>query len=199
MELLTEARSSTAAVPDADAQLMSAVQEGSSDSFELLVFKYRSPVLNYVCRMVQDSAAAEDLTQDVFLRVYRSRQYYEPRAKFSTWLFRIATNVALNYRRDRRHESGGVSIDRSLDGSGRAFELTDQATTAEQDLVAEARVLEIRRAIHRLPEKQRAAVLLHKYSGFEYVEIARALNTTVPAVKSLLFRAYGTLRRTLRA
>src|SRR5689334_16880916 len=98
-------------VADRDSQLMTAVQEGCTRSFDLLVTKYRGPVLNYMFRMVHSYPAAEDLTQDVFLRVYRSRLNYEPRAKFTTWLYRIATNVALNHRRDGRHCASHLSID----------------------------------------------------------------------------------------
>ena len=94
-----------------DVQLMLDVKEGDDASFELLLHKYRSPLVNFLNRMVRDTATAEDLAQEVFLRVYRARKQYNPSAKFTTWLFRIATNLALNSVRDNRHERMAVSLD----------------------------------------------------------------------------------------
>src|ERR1700736_6501296 len=94
-----------------DVQLMLDVKAGDEKSFELLLRKYRTPVVNFLYRMVRDSAAAEDLAQEVFLRVYRARKDYVPSAKFTTWMFRIATNVALNSVRDNRYQKMEVSID----------------------------------------------------------------------------------------
>src|SRR4029077_9227645 len=100
------------------AELMLRVKEGDSASFERLLGKYRSPVIGYLYRMVQDQGVAEELAQEVFLRVYRARSTYEPAAKFTTWLFRIATHLALNSLRDRRCERGRQSLD-EVDGDAR--------------------------------------------------------------------------------
>src|SRR5215467_43684 len=94
-----------------DVQLMLDVKAGDEVSFGLLLAKYRSPLINFLYRMVRDAATAEDLAQEVFLRVYRARRQYSPSAKFTTWLFRIATNLALNSLRDNRHRQLDVSID----------------------------------------------------------------------------------------
>src|ERR1700690_1135436 len=94
-----------------DIQLMLDVKAGDESSFDLLLQKYRSPLVNFLYRMVRDTATAEDLAQEVFLRVYRARKQYSPSAKFTTWLFRIATNLALNSVRDNRHHQKDVSID----------------------------------------------------------------------------------------
>src|SRR5277367_3793064 len=94
-----------------DVQLMLDVKAGDEASFELLLRKYRTPLVNFLYRMVRDSAAAEDLAQEVFLRVYRARQDYAPSAKFTTWMFRIATNLALNSVRDNRHRKMEISMD----------------------------------------------------------------------------------------
>src|SRR6202051_2949539 len=94
-----------------DVQLMLDVKAGDDSSFELLLRKYRTPLVNFLYRMVRDSATAEDLAQEVFLRVYRARKQYSPTAKFTTWLFRIATNLALNSVRDNRYHKMDVSID----------------------------------------------------------------------------------------
>ena len=173
------------------------VKAGDAASFELLLQKYRTPLVNFLYRMVRDSAVAEDLAQEVFLRVYRARKKYAPNAKFTTWLFRIATNLALNTLRDTRHRQTEVSLDQAGDSEGSdlpALELPDRRPGVEQQLLARDRAELIRRAIHTLPEKQRAAVLLHKYHELDYDRIARILDCSESALKSLLFRAYETLR-----
>src|SRR5579864_1698185 len=149
-----------------DVQLMLDVKAGDESSFDFLLQKYRSPLVNFLFRMVRDTATAEDLAQEVFLRVYRARKQYTPSAKFTTWLFRIATNLALNSVRDNRHRQMDVSIDQTVDvgdDERPILEVPDHTPTVEQYLVARSRSEMILRAIHDLPEKQRAAVLLHKY------------------------------------
>ena len=180
-----------------DVQLMLGVKQGDEASFELLLQRYRRPLCHFLNRMVRDAAQAEDLAQEVFIRVYRARRDYEPSAKFTTWMFRIATNLALNALRDGRHRQAELSIDATTegeDGSEMAVEVADGAPVIEQQLVERDRVAVVRRAIFALPEKQRAAVLLHKYQELDYDEIARILGCSVSALKSLLFRAYEALR-----
>jgi RNA polymerase sigma-70 factor (ECF subfamily) len=184
-----------------DVQLMLDVKSGDVSSFELLLRKYRTPVVNFLYRMVRDTAAAEDLAQEVFLRVYRARGQYLPTAKFTTWMFRIATNLALNALRDGRYRQHEVSIDRSTsdrsaDGESEqpALEIADRQPSIELELIRRDRAEQIRRAVEALPEKQRAAVLLHKYQEMDYDEIAGVLGCSESALKSLLFRAYETLR-----
>ncbi|MCS7025117.1 MAG: RNA polymerase sigma factor [Bryobacteraceae bacterium] len=179
-----------------DAQLMLRVREGCLSSFALLLERHRSAVIHFLYRMVQNQAVAEELAQEVFLRVYRSRQSYEPTAKFTTWLFRIATHLALNYLRDERHERGQESLDSQLI-EGLARQVPDRLPTVEQCLIGDVRRREIQNAIQQLPDKQRAAVLMHKYQEMEYSQIAAALGCSESAVKSLLFRAYENLRTKL--
>jgi RNA polymerase sigma-70 factor, ECF subfamily len=175
------------------------VKAGDEQSFELLLHRYRTPLVNFLYRMVRSREQAEDLAQEVFIRVYRAREEYVPSAKFTTWLFRIATNLALNSLRDHRHEKLDISMDAPVvadaeDGDQKPFEVADKHPTIEQELVEEARKKMIRHAIEKLPEKQRAAVLLHKYQELDYAEIAKILSCSESALKSLLFRAYETLR-----
>ncbi len=185
-----------AAALERDAELMLQVREGDPASFALLLERHRAPVINFLYRMVQNQAVAEELAQDVFLRVYRSRESYEPTARFTTWLFRIATHLALNYIRDGRHEKGVERIDADpRDGIVR--QLADLHPTVEQRLLRDARLREVKQAIETLPAKQKAAVLMHKYQELEYTQIASALSCSESAVKSLLFRAYETLRSRL--
>jgi len=144
--------------------------------------------------MVRDPALAEDLAQEVFLRVYRARKAYAPSAKFTTWLFRIATNLALNALRDARHRGSEISLDAPTEEDETPVQVPNGEAGAEERLVACERAARIRRAVEALPEKQRAAVLLHKYEEMDYREIARVLGCSESALKSLLFRAYETLR-----
>lgn len=172
------------------------VQEEDTASFELLLNRHRSMVVSYLARLVHNHGIAEELAQDVFIRVYRSRQVYEPSAKFTTWLFRITTNVALNHFRDERHDKLNVSLDEELPNSARR-DTPDRRATAEQMLVREDWAREVRNAVQLLPEKQRAAVLMHKYEEMDYAQISRVLGCSQSALKALMFRAYETLREKL--
>lgn len=179
---------------DLDAQLMLRVRDGDEECFRVLLEKYRNPVIRFVYRMVQDRAISEELAQEVFLRVYRSRATYEPTARFTTWLFRIATHLAINWLRDGRNERGQQRLDDEGDGDMPVREVADRRPTVEQRMVDQTRLQEVRDAIAVLPEKQRAAVLMHKYEEMEYAQIAQVLECSESAVKSLLFRAYESLR-----
>ena len=174
-----------------DARLMLSVKEGDEASFALLLARYRTPVMNFIYRMVQNQPVAEELAQEVFLRVYRARSGYAPSAKFTTWLFRIATHLALNSIRDNRGDWMTESLDQEQTP---AAAIADRRASVEQELVEEARLVEVRRAVQALPAKQRAAVLMHKYEEMEYAQIAQVLGCSESAVKSLLFRAYEALR-----
>jgi RNA polymerase sigma-70 factor (ECF subfamily) len=185
-----------AAALDFDAELMLRVKEGDEASFGILLEKHRSSVVHFLYRMVQNHAVAEELAQEVFLRVYRSRSTYEPTARFTTWMFRIATHLALNALRDGKNQRFDARLDDDT-GEMPARQVTDRLPSVEQRLVYQAKLEEIRRAIAGLPEKQRAAVLMHKYEEMEYSQIAKVLNCSESAVKSLLFRAYETLRARL--
>jgi RNA polymerase sigma-70 factor (ECF subfamily) len=181
---------------DPDTALMLRVSEGDAPSFGVLLERHRGSVVNHLHRLVRNHAIAEELAQDVFIRVYRSRGKYRPDAKFTTWLFRITMNIALNWRRDTRREAGFVRLDRDLQGS-RRLQLSDWEPRADELLMRAQRAREIRMAIETLPPKQLAAVLMHKYEGMDYTQIAGVLDCSIPALKSLLFRAYETLRRRL--
>ncbi len=172
------------------------VREGDSSSFEQLLQRHRPSVVNHLYRMVHNRAIAEELAQDVFVRVFRSRERYQPNAKFTTWLFRITTNVALNWRRDTRRQTAEMHIDQ-LSSCIRAFEFRDCGLSLEEVMIRRNKAQEVRAAVDALPGKQLAAVLMHKYEGMDYSEIAEVLSCSVPALKSLLFRAYENLRREL--
>jgi len=185
------------ALPDLDAQLMLQVREGDDDSFRALLDKYRNPLIYFIYRMVRDQAVAEELAQEVFLRIYRSRASYEATAKFTTWMFRIATHVSLNWLRDERNALKQERLDHIRGDFNPVRQVVDGKPTVEQDLLRHARANEVRDAVAALPHKQRAAVLMHKYHEMGYAQIAGALDCSESAVKSMLFRAYETLRARL--
>src|ERR1700687_4688430 len=167
-----------------DVQLMLDVKAGDEQSFALLLHRYRSPLVNFLYLMVRNREQAEDLAQDVFLRVYRAREDYIPSAKFTTWLFRIATNLALNSVRDNRYQRMEISLDAPVttnaeDGDEKTMDVAEKQPNIEQHLIEDVRLKMIRQAIEKLPEKQRAAVILHKYQELDYGEIANVLGSSV--------------------
>jgi RNA polymerase sigma-70 factor (ECF subfamily) len=177
------------------------VREGSAAAFEELVVRYQTRLVRVLEHMVGRRELAEDLAQDVFIRVYRARSTYEATAKFATWLFTIANNVAANALRDRSRrpevnlspqESGGLGghpMDRLVQASSSGMP-TRQIDKAElRDVV--------RMAMESLSERQRMAVVLNKFEGMSYADIAQTMELTPQAVKSLLSRARENLREIL--
>src|ERR1700693_2330963 len=142
-----------------DAEVMLKVKAGDHSAFDFLVHKYRRPLVSFMYRMARNTAAAEDLAQEVFLRVYRSRGSYEATAKFTTWLYRIATNLAVNHSRDTRRERPEkmVSLDEPDEESGRTPDVADGTLSAEEMLVRQERLAAIRQRVQGLPERQRIA------------------------------------------
>jgi RNA polymerase sigma-70 factor (ECF subfamily) len=183
-----------------DAEVMLRVKAGDDSAFDYLVQKYRRPIINFMYRMAHNSASAEDLAQEVFLRVYRSRASYEASAKFTTWLYRIATNLGMNYVRDTRHErpENTMNLDESDEDTGQTPDLADKTPTVEENIMQRERLKAIRQKVEALPERQKMAVLMHKYQQMDYRQIAEVLKLSESATKSLLFRAYETLRTELK-
>jgi len=183
-----------------DAEVMLRVAAGDDGAFDYLVEKYRRSMISFMYRMTHNQAVAEELAQEVFLRVYRSRQTYAASAKFTTWLYRIATNLAVNYARDTKHErpENKVCIDEPDTETGMTVDVADTGLNAEQSILRRERLAGIRRQVETLPARQRTAVLMHKYQNMDYKQIAAVLKLSESATKSLLFRAYETLRETLK-
>ncbi|MCI0347830.1 MAG: sigma-70 family RNA polymerase sigma factor [Acidobacteriales bacterium] len=188
------------AEPTSDVELMLQVKRGDREAFGLLVQRHRKPLINFIYRFTTNPAESEDLAHEVFIKAFQSAPKYEAKAAFSTWLYRIATNVALNYLRDHKPQ-----LARSLDsgfeeeeGACRP-EVRDTVALVEDRLLEREKVLQIRCALAALPENQRLAVVLTKYQELSLKEAAEVLNCSETAVKSLIFRAYSTLRQTLAA
>ncbi len=182
-----------------DADVMLRVKAGDNAAFDYLVQKFRRPLVGFMYRMAHNQAVAEELAQEVFLRVYRSRETYNAEAKFSTWLYRIATNLAVNWARDTRQErAGNVSLDEPDEETGLTIDVADKSMSAEEALLRRERLAAIRRHVEALPERQRMAVVMHKYQGMDYRQIGEVLKLSESATKSLLFRAYESLRDRLK-
>ncbi|WP_419806168.1 RNA polymerase sigma factor [Terriglobus sp.] len=187
-------------VDGGDAELMLRLKAGDLDCFEVLMNKYRRAMVHFMFRMVRNQAVAEEMAQEVFLRVYRARESYRAEAKFSTWLYRIATNLAVNHARDTKNErmAAKVQLDAPDEESGTTPEVADTTPTVEADLLRAERMRAIKQHVLELPERQRMAVLMHKYQEMDYKQIGAVLKLSESATKSLLFRAYQTLREKLK-
>ncbi|HSM87703.1 MAG TPA: sigma-70 family RNA polymerase sigma factor [Candidatus Limnocylindrales bacterium] len=183
-----------------DAEVMLRVGSDDNAAYDYLVHKFHRPMIAFMYRMCRNQALAEELAQEVFLRVYRSRKSYAAEAKFTTWLYRIATNLAVNNARDHKVERSGkvVSLDEPDEDTGTTLDVADNTLNAEQQILRQERLTAIKKQVLALPEKQRAAVLMHKYQGMDYREIAAVLKLSESATKSLLFRAYEALRERLK-
>jgi len=180
-------------LPDVDCEAMLHAKAGDLSGFDYLMRKHRDPLIRFIVRMVYDSAVAEELAQEVFLRVYLSRGRYEASARFTTWLYRIASRLTLNWIRDHSREKGHVPIGVAV-GDMPERQFVDRAPNPDEALEQRTRADRIRAAVHSLPERQRATLLLHKFEGFSCEEIAASMQCSRQAVRSTLFRAYETLR-----
>jgi len=178
--------------PDEDVRLMLALRAGDTAAFDALFRRWSGPLLRYLDRMVHDLAVAEELVQEAFIRVHQARDRYRPDARFSTWLYRIATNLALNELRRPRHRA----VHRSADEAG-APPLADRGPGTDDRVDARRRAGEVEAALAELPEKQRAALCLAAVEGLSYAEVAEALEVTEKAVKSLVHRARSGLAERL--
>ena len=175
---------------DPDVELMLRFQKGDEQAFEELVRRHTRGVLNLVYRYPADASRAEDVAQDVFVKVYRARMKYEPKAKFSTWLYRIAVNHCLNEIRSRKSQPTGTTpIDDILEEPSGEHPDSHLSRSELQEAV--------KSAIDALPENQRMAVILARYEDMSYEEISEAMGMSLEAVKSVLFRAKENLKQSL--
>jgi RNA polymerase sigma-70 factor (ECF subfamily) len=183
-----------------DAEVMLRLAAGELECFDYLMNKYRRPIVHFMYRMVHNQAVAEEMAQEVFLRVYRSRETYRAEARFTTWLYRIATNLAVNHARDTKNERTAptVHLDEPDYETGTMPDVADSTPTVEADMLQRERMNAIKQHVMALPERQRMAVLMHKYQEMDYKQIGSVLKLSESATKSLLFRAYQTLRERLK-
>ena len=175
---------------DPDSELMVNAKNGDIHAFELLVNKYKKPLLNFIYRFLKDRQLAEDIAQETFFRVYRARETFRPGSKFSTWLYTIATNLSLDTKKKEKRDASGHVL--SLQDAGSELGRSDAPVYADTE---KSRLEEnITAALQNLPETQRIALLLKVYEDKSYTEIAEILGITKPAVESLIFRARQNLK-----
>lgn len=186
---------------DPDVQLMLRVADGDQEAFGELVPRYQDRLIGFFFHMLRDRTVAEDLTQEVFLRVFRSRERYVATARFSTWLFRIAHNLASNQKRGRARRR---EVSLAVHDSGAHEVRAEQEFLAEKSALLPTRQLDsremqdiVRDALDELNDRQRMAVLLHKFEGMSYSDIGQVMDLNIVAVKSLLSRARGRLKEVL--
>jgi RNA polymerase sigma-70 factor (ECF subfamily) len=182
-----------------DEQLLARLKAGETEAFDLLFQKYGPPLLNFINRIVGDRDRAEDLLQETFLRVLRHLAHYRPEARFSTWIYRIATNLCYNELRTRRRHrlvsidgGGGAAIESTLSGSGR------KSDDPHASVVLDEEVRQVEEAIRSLPENERIVLVLRFYDEHSYAEIAEILACPVGTVKSRLHAAVRRLRQAVR-
>ena len=186
---------------DPDVQLMLRFQQGDLEAFQKLFHKYSPSVANFAFRFLGSQARAEEIAQEVFLQVYRWQKRYEPKAKFSTWLFKIAHNHCLNEVRKGEYRVSLESLDRPADmeGEERERNIPDANSAKGEDILAAKEAADrIEKVLRRVPESQRTALLLSRLEGMSYQEVADVLGSTEKAVKSLVFRATQSLKEGLR-
>ena len=184
---------------DPDVGLMLQVQRGNGEAFARLQEHYTPRVFGYFCRLLRDRGEAEDLTQEVFLRLYRSRDRYQPRARFATWVFHIMQNVARNALRSRRRHACARRAPDGPAGRGLLEELlVDRGAAPSGDLERDELAGVVRAAVAELAWRQRAALELHQFHDRTYAEVAAELDMTPKAAKSLLYRARNQLREVLQ-
>jgi RNA polymerase sigma-70 factor (ECF subfamily) len=179
--------------------LMTRIAKGDGDAFEILVDRHQASVLNLIYRFIGDRTQAKDLAQEVFIKVWQAAKTYRPEAKFTTWIYRIATNVCFNELKSARHKKW-FSFHQSDDHRGNTFEetLSDSAPSVEDLLLEKERSRQISDALQSLPDNQRMALVLKRYDDLSYAEIAQIIGCSVSAVESLLVRAKRTLQKKLK-
>lgn len=184
---------------DPDVQLMMRVRDGDSAAFRDLFSRYAEPVIHFAFRFVNNRDRAEELVQDAFLQIFRARSRYEPRARFATYLYRVVTNLCLNELRRFEYQGRTEPLEGQPNEEGEATrEIADEsAPTAVESVAGSQATARVQAILDRLPENQKTALLLSRVEGFSYQEVAETLETSVSAVKSLIFRATQTLRHEL--
>ena len=180
-------------------ELMARIAGGDQDAFEILVNRHQTSVLNLIYRFIGDRAQAKDLAQEVFLRVWQAARSYQPKAKFTTWIYRITANLCFNDLKSARRKKWFSFNWSDEDGEHTIEEtLSDGVPSAEDILLEKERSRQISDALQSLPENQRLALVLKRYDDLSYQEIAQIIGCSVSAVESLLVRAKRNLQEKLK-
>ena len=180
-------------------ELMARIAEGDEDAFEMLVRRHQTSVLNLIYRFIGDRTGAKDLAQEVFLRVWQVAKSYEPRAKFTTWIYQITANLCFNELKSSRRKKWLQFLRFGEDQENTIEEvLVDPSPSPEDLLLSREQSRRILDALHSLPDNQRLALILKRYDDLSYNEIARVLGCSVSAVESLIVRAKRTFQKKLK-
>jgi RNA polymerase sigma-70 factor (ECF subfamily) len=186
---------------DEDITLMLEFKSGKAEAFNRLVDKYSKPVINYIFRFTGSREDAQDLAQDVFIRVYSAAKNYTPSAKFTTWLYRMANNISIDYIRKKKFRGSHASIDEHMEskaGEMKAAVADEKIRPVDEAMESEEAGEKVRDALQSLPDNQRAAIIMKIYDDRPYAEIAQILGTSEASVESLLLRARQTLKAKLK-
>jgi RNA polymerase sigma-70 factor (ECF subfamily) len=184
-------------IPSED--LMARIAKGDADAFELMVNRHQTSVLNLIYRFIGDRTQAKDLAQEVFLRVWQAAGSYQPKAKFTTWIYRITANLCINELKSSRRRKlfqflrFGEDQENTIEGA-----LVDASPSPEDLLLSREQSRRISDALQSLPANQRMALVLKRYDDLSYEEIAQIIGCSVSAVESLLVRAKRTLQEKLK-
>jgi len=184
---------------DPDVALMQRVRRGDAAAYRDLFAKHNEAIVNFAFRFVGNRHRAEELTQDAFLQIFRARSRYEPKARFTTYLYRVVTNLCLNELRRFEYHGKTEALEGRPNEEGEATrEFADDTLPEAEDLLAGVETgARIQQVLDKLPANQKSALLLSRVEGLSYQEVAECLETTESAVKSLIFRATQTLREQL--
>jgi len=185
---------------DPDHELMKRTSSGEIAAFKRLVEKYQRVVMSTIYRYIGNHYEVEDLAQEIFFKVYKAAKHYTPQAKFSTWLYRVVANHCLNYRRRQRRDAFLTPIDNSLSGKDKLSLQIAQAQDQQPEKLLQQQEIQaaLKRAISKLTDRQRMAIILFRFEGLSYKEIAKVLGCSLSAVESLLFRAMTSLKEELK-
>lgn len=187
-------------VQDSDESLMSRYQSGDEDAFRIIFDRYTISLIHFAYRFLGSQVEAEDIAQEVFLRVYRHKEQYDAQRPFRSWIFSITARLSANKVRDRKtHRETTLDAEDSDEGSNFSASLIDQGPQPEHDYQSQESVQRILAALQMLPENQRTAILLCRFEQMTYEEIANVLGTSIQAVKSLIYRGMQTLSQRLQA
>ena len=180
-------------VQDPDWELISKVANGDKEAFDCLVLKHQHKIINFCYRFTGNKFDAEDIAQEVFINVYKSAKRYKPKALFTTWIYRIATNLCLNYKRNKkRHPEESLEI--IEENESRKKFVSPKSNEPDIQLLKQELSNLVQNTIQNLPENQKIALILHRFEGMSHQDIAESMNCSISAVESLIFRAKQNLK-----
>jgi RNA polymerase sigma-70 factor (ECF subfamily) len=184
---------------DKDTGFMLAFKAGDENAFKILLDKFSSPILNFAYRFISNRNDAEDIAQEVFVKVYKSKDRYEPVSKFSSWLYAVAANTCLDYKKRKKKDILYHSMPVELhDDDNKQLDIADTSGKSVESTVEQSRIDDtVKKALNLLAENQRLTLILKEYEDKSYEEIADILDISISSVESLIFRARQNLKKQL--